>query len=166
MEREDTFFMRDLDAAMMRRPHLAGNLLLFGIVAFFAWGTYWASGAMLDEITSGQGQVIPSSQLQVAQNLEGGIVSEILVAEGQIVEKDQPLMRLDDTQFASKTRENRYQLHGLQAVIARLEAEVNDRPLNFPQHLVESVPEVVNMIAGTPGPDRSPGKGGAAASSP
>jgi len=140
--REDTYFMRDLDAVMRRRPRIAGNLLLFGIIAFFVWAVYWANGAELDQVTSGEGQVIPSSQIQIVQNLEGGIIEAIYVAEGDAVAKNDILMRLDDTQFASKFSENRATLYGLQAVIARLEAEIEGKPLELPQSVIDSVPMI------------------------
>ena len=141
--REDTYFMRDLDAVMRRRPRIAGNLLLLGIIAFFVWAVYWANGAELDQVTTGEGQVIPSSQIQVVQNLEGGIIAAIYVAEGDAVTKNDVLMRLDDTQFASKFSENRATLYGLQAVIARLEAEIAGKPLELPQSVIDNV----SMIA-------------------
>ncbi len=140
--REDTYFMRDLDAVMRRRPRIAGNLLLLGIIAFFVWAVYWANGAELDQVTTGEGQVIPSSQIQVVQNLEGGIIAAIYVAEGDAVTKNDVLMRLDDTQFASKFSENRATLYGLQAVIARLEAEIAGKPLELPQSVIDNVPMI------------------------
>ena len=140
--REDTYFMRDLQATMRRRPRIAGNLLLLGIIAFFVWAVYWANGAVLDQVTSGEGQVIPSSQIQVVQNLEGGIIAAIYVAEGDAVTKNDVLMRLDDTQFASKFSENRATLYGLQAVIARLEAEIAGKPLELPQSVIDNVPMI------------------------
>jgi len=127
---------------MRRRPRIAGNLLLFGIIAFFVWAVYWANGAELDQVTSGEGQVIPSSQIQIVQNLEGGIIEAIYVAEGDAVAKNDILMRLDDTQFASKFSENRATLYGLQAVIARLEAEIEGKPLELPQSVIDSVPMI------------------------
>ena len=140
--REDTYFMRDLDAVMRRRPRIAGNLLLLGIIAFFVWAVYWANGAELDQVTTGEGQVIPSSQIQVVQNLEGGIIAAIYIAEGDAVTKNDVLMRLDDTQFASKFSENRATLYGLQAVIARLEAEIAGKPLELPQSVIDNVPMI------------------------
>ena len=140
--RTDTYFMRDLHAVMRRRPRIAGNLLLFGIIAFFVWAVYWANGAELDQVTSGEGKVIPSSQVQVVQNLEGGIIAAIYVFEGDTVAKGDVLMRLDDTQFASKFSENRVTLFGLQAVIARLEAEIDGKSLELPQSVIDNVPMV------------------------
>ena len=142
--REDTFFMRDLHATMRRRPRIAGNLLLLGIIGFFVWAVYWANGAVLDQRTSGEGRVIPSSQIQIqiVQNLEGGIIAEIFVAEGDTVTKGDVLIQLDDTQFASKVSEDLAMQYGLQAVIARLEAEVDGKPFELPQTLIDEVPMI------------------------
>ncbi|MBT4080700.1 MAG: biotin/lipoyl-binding protein, partial [Gammaproteobacteria bacterium] len=70
------------------------HLLLLSVIAIVAIAIYWASWAVLDEVTRGEGRVIPSSQIQVVQNLEGGIVEEILVKEGEVVEKGQVMIRL------------------------------------------------------------------------
>lgn len=145
--RDDTFFMRDLHAAMRHRPRVLGNFLLIGIIGFFAAMVWWASWAELDERTSGQGQVIPSSQVQVVQNLEGGILAALYVAEGDSVEEGQLLMRLDDTRFASKSREDRAKLFALNAVIARVGAEIDGTSLNFPQEVLDNVPMVARNEA-------------------
>lgn len=145
--RDDTYFMRDLHAAMRHRPRVLGNFLLIGIIGFFAAMVWWASWAELDERTSGQGQVIPSSQVQVVQNLEGGILAALYVAEGDSVEKGQLLMRLDDTRFASKSREDRAKLFALNAVIARVGAEIDGTSLNFPQEVLDNVPMVARNEA-------------------
>ena len=79
-----------------------GWTLLLTITALMAAAGFWARWAMLDEVTTGAGRVISSQQLQVAQSLEGGIVRELAVKEGDLVEKDQVLMRIDDTSFSSK----------------------------------------------------------------
>ena len=83
----------------------------------------WATFATVDEFTRGFGKVIPSQDIQVVQNLEGGILAELFVREGQLVEKNKPLMRLDDTRFSSSFRENTLQLDYLKIKSARLQAE-------------------------------------------
>ena len=84
----------------------------------------WASFAKLDEITRGAGRVIPSSQVQIIQNLEGGILSELKVNEGDIVQKGDILLRIDDTGFSSTFRENQARRDSMIAKIRRLTAEV------------------------------------------
>ena len=89
-----------------RRPWLAflSVSLLAAMVGLFL---LWASRAELEEVTRGNGRVIPSSHVQVIQNLEGGILAELKVSEGQVVAKDQVLLRIDDTRFNSSYREAR-----------------------------------------------------------
>jgi membrane fusion protein, adhesin transport system len=83
----------------------------------------WAYLAVLDEVASGEGRVIPSSRLQVVQTLEGGIVREIFVSEGDIVESGEILFRIDDIEFASRLGELKQRWLALNAQIARLKAE-------------------------------------------
>lgn len=82
----------------------------------------WAALARVDEVTRGEGKVIPSRQLQVVQALDGGVVSDILVKEGQVVEKDQLLLRIDETRATSGVRESEAQAFALRAKQARLKA--------------------------------------------
>ena len=87
-----------------RRPWLA-----FASVALLAamLGAFllWASRAELEEVTRGNGRVIPSSKEQVIQSLETGVLTELLVREGDRVERDQPLLRIDDTRASALYRE-------------------------------------------------------------
>lgn len=120
---------------------LLALVLTIGIVFFL-----WASQAVLDEVTLGEGRVIPSSTVQVIQNLEGGIVSEILVREGQIVEPGEPLMRLEnilaDTSATDLTQRRLAKL----ATMARLQAEIagitSAAEIKFPEDLLQLAPEV------------------------
>ena len=75
------------------------DIILFSIAAFFILFFIWASRSELEEVTRGNGKVIASSKVQVIQNLEGGIIRDIFVKTGQRVEKDQLLLKIDDTQF-------------------------------------------------------------------
>jgi len=82
----------------------------------------WASFAQVDEVTKGEGKVISSKQLQTVQSLDGGVVSQILVKEGQVVEAGQVLLKIDETRATSGARENAAQGFALQARLARLRA--------------------------------------------
>jgi len=125
------------------------HLLLLSVIAIVAIAIYWASWAVLDEVTRGEGRVIPSSQIQVIQNLEGGIVEEILVKEGEVVEKGQVMIRLSGTQFTSEVKQNRLESLYLQAKIARLEAEVGGHPYQAPQMVLDEHPDFANSEAAT-----------------
>jgi adhesin transport system membrane fusion protein len=119
MNRNDIDFMSDLNAAMRRKPRVLANLLLLGVVLFIAWAIIWSSLAEIEQVTAGTGQVIPSKQIQIVKNLEGGILLEVLVSEGAHVEKGQLIMRLDDTLVGSTFREGKANYAGISAGIRR-----------------------------------------------
>ncbi|MCK5547082.1 MAG: HlyD family type I secretion periplasmic adaptor subunit, partial [Rhodospirillaceae bacterium] len=98
--------------------------------------------AEIDRITIGSGKVIPSSQIQIIQNLEGGILSKMLVREGNDVKAGQILMRLDDTEATSKLGEDRAQYLGLSAIRARLEAEVEGRDIAISDEIMRLAPHI------------------------
>jgi membrane fusion protein, adhesin transport system len=114
--------------------------LLFAIAACFAAAVLWAAFAVIDEVTRGEGKVITSSQTQYIQNLEGGIIGQILVREGQVVEKGDVLFRIDSTRFASEFREGRSSDRALRAKVARLSAEAQRTRLQMPEDLRKEAP--------------------------
>jgi len=116
------------------------RLTIWTIIAFFVFLMLWANFAVIDEVTKGDGKAIPSSKIQKIQNLEGGIVAELFVSEGQIVEAGAPLIRLDDTRFASNVGETEADRLSMLLRVERLSAEVDDRPLNFPRAVLKAVP--------------------------
>lgn len=120
---EDLDYMSSAAAAVLQQSPKGGQQLLWAICSFFVAAIVWASVAYVDEFTRGEGKVIPSSQIKIIQNLEGGIVSELFVQVGQSVIKGQELLRLDDTQFSSSLREADVTLDQLAAKTARLKAE-------------------------------------------
>jgi len=87
----------------------------------------WSSWAQVNETTRGKGRVTPSSRLQSVQSLEGGILTELLVHEGDVVHQGQPLARIDSTRFQSAYNETQSQIDTLSAEVGRLEAEVNEK---------------------------------------
>jgi adhesin transport system membrane fusion protein len=114
------------------RPASASNLLLWIILGFVAIFVIWAALTELDRTVRGQGRIIPSSQLQVVSNLEGGIVEQILVKTGDMVRRGQPLVRLDQTASTAEFSSNQSQFNALRARIARLEGEVTGRAPAWP----------------------------------
>lgn len=105
----------------------------------------WASLASIDEVTRGEGRAIPSSRLQKVQNLEGGIVAEVFVHEGEVVKAGAPLLRLDDTQFRSNAGESEADRLALQARIQRLTAQLNDATtLTLAPEIVKQAPEIAS----------------------
>ncbi len=137
---DDSEFMSEVSAATMASTHLAGHVLLVVSVLFFAVAFWWASATELDEVTRGDGKVVPSSKVQVIQNLEGGILAEVLVAEGEIVEKGQALLKIDDTRFSSSFRETELKYYELLARSSRLEAESEGKVFVVPAQVLEKQP--------------------------
>ncbi|SDF77568.1 membrane fusion protein, adhesin transport system [Pseudomonas seleniipraecipitans] len=116
------------------------RLTLWGVIAFVVFCLLWANFAEVDEVTRGDGKAIPSSRVQKIQNLEGGIVSELFVREGQIVEAGAPLLRLDDTRFASNVGETEADRLSLSMRVERLSAEVEGRELAIPDDIAAKAP--------------------------
>ncbi len=124
------------------RPRAASHVLLFTIVTFFVVFLVWANWALIDEVTRGEGKVIPSRQVQIIQNLEGGILAQLLVREGQVVEEGEVLVRIDNVRAESDYREKRARYLALQAAIARLNAELEDTKITFPPEVLAEAREV------------------------
>ncbi|KIZ33188.1 MULTISPECIES: HlyD family type I secretion periplasmic adaptor subunit [Stutzerimonas stutzeri subgroup] len=120
------------------------RLTIWGLLAFVLFLVLWAHFAIVDEVTRGEGKAIPSSRLQKIQNLEGGIVAELFVREGQIVEAGDPLLRLDDTRFASNVGETEADRLALAARVERLSAEVEGRDLAMPEHVLRDAPNLAD----------------------
>jgi len=139
----DLDFIRSTSAAMLEETPKRSRILLYLIIIMICSLVFWANHAPLDEITRGEGKVIPSHQVQVIQNLEGGIVSEILIKEGDLVEKDQILLKIDDTNFESSFMESRLRYLELIAKASRLtaEAEGKDR-FDVPIPVLKEAPEL------------------------
>ncbi|UTJ05782.1 HlyD family type I secretion periplasmic adaptor subunit [Arcobacter roscoffensis] len=98
-------------------------LFFFIIVCFFVGAFVWAYLAEVDELTRGEGKVIPSEKIKKIQSLDGGLISEILVKEGSIVKKGQALMKIDTTRFQASLEENKQTYYHLLVTQQRLEAE-------------------------------------------
>lgn len=132
----DLKYMSSVSEAMAEQSPKGASALLWSMLLFVVIAIVWACWAELDEITRGDGEIIPSSQLQVIETLEGGALSEILVREGDIVEKGQVLLRIDDIRFSSSFKENQVRQYELIAKAARLQAEADNTefvpPKDFP----------------------------------
>ncbi|MEE4678225.1 HlyD family type I secretion periplasmic adaptor subunit [Pseudomonas alliivorans] len=118
------------------------SLTVWVTAALLLSALLWAGFAVLEEVTTGEGKAIPSSKVQVIQNLEGGIVTDIFVREGQVVNKGDTLLRLDDTRFMSSRSESEVDRLTLTAQVERLAAEAEGRPLTLPEQLKSSAPQV------------------------
>jgi len=138
-------FATDADLAMLRQEPLRARVLLRSIGIVFAVFVLWAAVAQLDEVTRGEGKVIPSKQVQVLQSIDGGLVSEILVREGEVVQANQLLVKIDETRFVSSVKENRAQYLGLVARAARLKAMSDAKPFVPPPDVLKEAPEIVEQ---------------------
>jgi len=144
ISRHDLHYVKDSKAAVLTDTPRYAWLALYLMIAVLFFAIVWAYFAKIDLVTSGEGRIIPSAQLQVVQNLEGGIVAKIYVKEGQLVEKGQLVVKLDDTRFASTYKENLAKMAVLKAEIIRLTAESHGKEaVIFPAELKKKRPDIV-----------------------
>ena len=124
----DYQFMRSLSAAVLEdTPSRLRSVLLFWIVTV-VFIFLWAALAPIDEIVRGDGKVIPGGENQMIQHLEGGIVSAIMVKEGQKVNADDVMLRVDNIKSSSTYESSQYKSAELRAKIVRLRAETTGTP--------------------------------------
>jgi len=143
-DRDDLDFMPDVHAATRHRGRRFAYILTLLSIAFFGVMGVWSHYALLEEVTRGEGTIVPSSRIQVIQNLEGGILSEILVHEGDIVEAGSVLVRIVNTVATASLQDARSQYLTLQATEARLVAELEEHDeIEFPPAVIEEAPIVV-----------------------
>jgi len=133
-----------VSADLLKPPAPGMSRLMQSMIALVAIFLAWSALAPVEEVTTGRGRVIPASKVQVVQNLEGGIIREIMVREGALVRSGDVLVRIDPTQAGSSLGEAKEKIWGLKALVARLEAEVEGRALAFPHDLAEERPDLVN----------------------
>lgn len=139
VKQADLTLINDLNAALQTEQHNKSFavIILFALllVVFVIW-TYFSP---LEEVSRGQGSVIPSSREQIVQSLDPGIISEMKVKEGDLVEKDQVLLTLDDTRSSAVFRESEAKVLNLEAVVSRLQAEAYGIELKFPEGISTEV---------------------------
>jgi len=133
----------DADWARLQQDPLRARGLLRIVAAALIVMVVWAAFAPIDEITRGEARVVPTTQVQIIQSVDGGVVEALLVKEGQIVEAGQMLLRVDPTRFVSNMLESRASQTALQAKALRLEALTRGTPFNPPADLMKEAPDVV-----------------------
>lgn len=143
--REDLDWQDEADLAILEQTPVKAKLLLYAIAFVLIALIAWASFAKVDEVTRGEGRVIPSKQVQVIQSLDGGIVAEILVKEGQTVSVGTPLIRIDETRAVSSLRENQAQYLAFLAKQSRLKSLAEDKPFSPPPEVRNEAPEVYDQ---------------------
>lgn len=142
-------FLRDIEAAARHRPPLMATLSLGLITLILVTALVWAHYAVLDVVTHAEGKVIPSRQIQIVQNLEGGILAELLVAEGDSVAKGQVLARMDGTSFASEAETYRARRLALLASATRLSAEAEGGALLLPAEIPAEIAQREQRLYGS-----------------
>jgi adhesin transport system membrane fusion protein len=118
------------------------SLLILGIVVFFALALLWSVWAELDQVSRAPGQVIPTGRTNLIQSTDGGVITDILVKEGDQVRKGQLLVRLDQVKLRASVGEAQGKVASLMSSMARINAELFDRPLAFPPE-VQNFPDFV-----------------------
>lgn len=109
----------------------------------------WAAFGTLDEITSGTGKVIPTSREQVIQSMEAGLLAELMVQEGDMVEAMQPLLRIDDVKLGANVQESQSKVDAMLAAASRLLAESRGGEPVFAANLRKRSPDLVSVEMGT-----------------
>lgn len=133
----------EADWAQLQQEPLRARLLLRLAALLLLLLLVWAALAQVDEVARGEGKVVPTRQVQVIQSVDGGVVDEILVREGQVVELGQSLLRVDPTRFESNLGESRANQLALQAKALRLKALTRGSAFNPPADLVRDAPDIV-----------------------
>ncbi len=132
-----------LSGGEMDEAHIVKSAYLIAILAILViFFGIWAWFGQVDEVSTGTGKVIPSSREQVLQSLDGGVLTELPVQEGQRVKLGQVVARLDPTRSESNVGESQAKYRASLAASIRLDAEVNNRPLVFPASL-QSYPDLL-----------------------
>ncbi len=134
--------LKELEASASRTPAKPIFLFLYALMSLIVAFFVWAAVAEIEELTRGQGQVVPSQNIQIVQSLEGGILQELLVAKGDLVKKGQVLMRLSDVLFSSEERGTEANFMALSAKKARLMAEANGQDFVLDGKIKQELPHV------------------------
>jgi adhesin transport system membrane fusion protein len=139
---EDPDFATDVRETILAQTPQGGRLIIWATLILLVIFIVWASFSELEEVTRGEGKVDPSRHVQIVQNLEGGIISEILINVGDKVKKDQLLLKMDPTRFSSSFEENRVKYLSDKAKAARLKAEATGSALVIPEDVLKERPDI------------------------
>jgi adhesin transport system membrane fusion protein len=160
ISKEDLDMADDVYGAILTQTPTVHRLTIWSLAGLFSCFMIWAYFAELDRVTRGEGKIIPSSQVQIIQSLDGGILQELYVKEGMQVSKGQIIARIDDTRFRSDMAQQTQEVDALRANIIRLRTELSsvlvaDVPkwqqqvkiektqLKFPEDLIKNSPKLI-----------------------
>jgi adhesin transport system membrane fusion protein len=141
----DADFMNDIQSSLLTQRTPGSRLVLWVVLAVLVGGVTWAHFARVEEITKGEAKIISKSREQIIQSLEGGILAEMNVREGEEVERGQVLLKIDPTRAQASYREALNKVVGLKATIARLRAEAYGQPLSFDDEQVRKDQSVIDQ---------------------
>ena len=144
-DQENLDWAGDADWARLQQEPLRARSLLRLAAGALVLLVIWAAFAKIDEVTRGEARVVPTSQVQIIQSVDGGVVEALLVKEGQVVEAGQLLLRVDSTRFVSTMMESQVSLAALQAKALRLEALTRGTPFIPSKELLRDAPDVVEQ---------------------
>jgi len=140
---EDIGFLTPVRGAQVVEPAPAAMWAVYLLLALLATAITWAAIAQVDIVVRTNARVVPDGREQVIASLEGGILRELRVKEGQQVVEGQELALIDPTRFEAQQAEGQAKRLALQGTVARLEAEANGKELRFPAELGRQAPQVV-----------------------
>ena len=139
---EDYPWEDEAENEIKEQETLRAKKILYSVGAVLGVLLLWAAITRVDEVTQGEGKVIPSKQVQVVQSFDGGIISELLVTVGQLVKIGDPLVRIDESRAISSLRENQSKNISLVAKQARLQALVENKSFELPIHIKQDDPKI------------------------
>ena len=142
MKSEDIDLTTDIRTSILAQSPKGGRAIIWVVLALLVLFTVWSYYSEIEQVTRGDGKVVPSTQIQVVQNFEGGILSEIMIDVGQLVKKGQLLLRIDETRFSSSFNQNRVKYFLFKAKAARLLAEANGSDFEVPQEVIAEKPKI------------------------
>ncbi|OBX06238.1 hemolysin secretion protein D [Gallibacterium salpingitidis] len=138
---KDLRLLNDLHAALQEEKHTGLFAMIWLLGAFLIVFIIWSYFSKIEEVTRGQGTIIPNSREQIIQSLDPGILNQMMVKEGDLVEKGQVLLKLDDTRTSAILRETKAKVDNLEAIATRLKAEISGKPLIFPNDIPQEMQE-------------------------
>lgn len=136
-------FLNSRSAAVIEQTALHSKVFLWIVMLTIATAIFWMDRTMLDEVVKGYGKIIPSGKIKSIQNLEGGIIKEIMVKEGDNVKQGQPLLKIEDIFYSSSHERNRLKYDELFAKSLRLKAEAFGKLFIVPDKMDKSLSELV-----------------------
>ncbi|PID77356.1 MAG: hemolysin secretion protein D [Deltaproteobacteria bacterium] len=145
--KEQLDYISIYERAVYEQHYARSRVIVVSLVLIMVMLIVWARFAAIDEVTRGMGVVVPSGKIQTVQNLEGGIIEELLVRDGDQVAAGQVLLKIKNQGFESVFNESKTTLDSLSLEISRLKAELNETALHLEPELQKKHPEIARVQA-------------------